>query len=51
MDLAEGQDDSELTPQVEAPYGIFIAITSFADELFLLSAALEMVPDPSGFSI
>ena len=34
--LAEGQDDSELTPQAEAPYGIFIAITSFADELFLL---------------
>ena len=34
--LAEGQDGSELTPQVEAPYGIFIAITSFADELFLL---------------
>ena len=34
--LGEGQEDIELTPQAEAPYGVFIAITSFADELFLL---------------
>ena len=34
--MVEGEDDIELISQAEAPYGKFIAITSFADELFLL---------------
>ena len=34
--MVEGEDDVELISQTAAPYGKFIAVTSFADELFLL---------------